>query len=68
MRDSGLASGYIDTGYTIGTYCVYTLRGRAKQWSGRYAKSLLNTMIRWERAGLAVRGKSKRGGLAFFTK
>lgn len=49
-------------GLTVGSYLAYTLRGKAKQYSGHYARALENSC---ERVG-AVQGRSKLGGVAFY--
>lgn len=49
-------------GLTIGTYLAYELRGRAKNYSGRYARALENSL---ERNG-AQKGRSFMGKVAYY--
>jgi hypothetical protein len=70
MRNSQYTEGYlaynrargIGKGVTIGTYLSKCLRGTAKSWKGRYARSLENSLLR---VG-ATEGKSIMGSVAYY--
>jgi hypothetical protein len=51
-------------GLTVNTYLAYTLRGKAKQYSGRYADALLNSLRRSD----AVCSSSKCHGQAWYPR
>lgn len=50
-------------GLTVGTFLAYVLRGRAKEYKGRYETALINSL---ERRQGVVKSKSARGGVAWY--
>lgn len=67
MRLSQYVDAYLNKNgrYTIGTFLRYTLRGKAKEYSGGYERSLRRSMERLEQLGKVVRCRSVRSCLAW---
>lgn len=70
-RESRYVDEYLDatarpeTRYTIGTFFAYRLRGKARQYSDRYARALEAALLRRVARGEVVPAQSVRGGRAF---
>jgi len=56
----------IGRGLTPGTFLAYSLRGRAKSFSHRYERALLNSLLRMEREGRVIRARSAHGRVAWY--
>jgi hypothetical protein len=73
-RESQYSADYLTTnatkgpgkGITTGTYIAYVVRGRARNYSGRYVRALDNSMGRAEAEGRAVRGTSAGGCVCWY--
>jgi len=50
---------------TPGTWCAYSLRGRAKDYMGDYVRSLIRQLDELEAAGLVKMAPSKCNGRAY---
>lgn len=62
MRDSQYVDDYLrGPRYTVGTFLAYELAGKAKRYSDVYARALLNSLERLERAGKVERCRSVTG-------
>jgi hypothetical protein len=53
-------------GITPGTYIVYKVRGAAKEWSGRYTRSLINCLEKRVNNGEAISGPSRCKSTAYY--
>lgn len=53
-------------GVTVGTFLAYNLRGRAKNYGGRYADALNNDLNRRVKVGEVVGGVSAGNSIAFY--
>jgi hypothetical protein len=56
------------TRYTLDTYLHYALRGRAKDYAGRYRLALMRAVLRRIAAGTVVEARSVRGSTAYVRK
>ena len=67
-RESQYADNYIDSGYTIGTYLAYQLRGKAAKYGAGYYRALCRAMTARQSAGTAFAGPSVSGtGTAYYS-
>ncbi len=67
MIESQYIDDYIDSGYTIGTFLAYRLRGRAKRYSDVYARALQRAVNRRIVAGRVIAGRSVGGRTAYYS-
>lgn len=69
MKGSMYTDEYLDTNetraITPGTFITKTLRGRAKDYSARYLRALLNDLQRRAAAGEVKLVRSERGSWAY---
>lgn len=56
----------IGNGYTCQTFLAYELKGSAKRYSDKYLRALESDLSDWVREGDAIRGRSVRGGVAWY--
>lgn len=74
MRDSQYLDAYLrengrrgpGDGLTPGSFLAYRLRGKRKEWAGRYLYSLLSSLYRAEARGECREGISAHGGTAWY--
>lgn len=67
MRESQYADEYIDSGYTVATFLHHRLQGKAASYSGGYVRALKRAMNRRVAEGKARVGRSKHGGIAYYS-
>lgn len=68
MKESQYIEQYLDSGLTVSSFLNGVLKGKAKEYSGKYARALQTAIDRRVKAGEVQAGPSKGGKIAYYRR